>query len=455
LRSRSFGWLVARDTHTLLASRAYWLLLLATGFLTAQAATAAVATYAEMSAPAVGPAALAQGMSPLEGFVVPTFGALWLAGTLFLPFVAIHLFGHERRTGGWTLLIQGPARMRELLASKLLVITVAWLVAWIPVLLALILWRIAGNHLDGSETLAVFLGHLACSLLTIGIAAAAAAAMENEASAAVIVLGFTVGTWAVDFVGAERGGFLGALARITPGAVLHDFERGLVRVSGAAAVVVFAIAGFAIAAIWLSPRRRTAARAAQSVLAVATAVVITLAFAGSRASTDWSEDRRNSFPAADEHALATITAPVRVDVHLARGDPRTTDLRLGVFDKLARVVPNLTVTYRARTQTGLFEQSDSAYGEVWYAVGERRAMSRSSTPEIVLPIIEQLAGVTPTVEPAAAYPGYPLVGRPSGLGPLLFVGWPLLLCAGWFHYRHPRRATHALGAHRPPPGVAA
>jgi len=69
-----------------------------TGPLVGQAFITAVQSYAEMSGTGGGPAALAQGLSPLDGLVVPTLGAYDLATTFLFPFVAIRL-GDDREAG--------------------------------------------------------------------------------------------------------------------------------------------------------------------------------------------------------------------------------------------------------------------------------------------------------------------------------------------------------------------
>ena len=59
----------------------------------------AVDTYAEASGAGGGPAALAQGLSPLDGILVPTFGAYDLAVTLLFPFIAIRLISADKEIG--------------------------------------------------------------------------------------------------------------------------------------------------------------------------------------------------------------------------------------------------------------------------------------------------------------------------------------------------------------------
>ena len=65
-RRLNLGTLVAKEWRDLLASRAYWLLLLMIGPLVGQAFITAVNLYAEASGAGGGPAALPQGPTPLE-----------------------------------------------------------------------------------------------------------------------------------------------------------------------------------------------------------------------------------------------------------------------------------------------------------------------------------------------------------------------------------------------------
>src|SRR4051812_31397251 len=81
---RLFGWLVRKDFRELLSSRSSWLLLTGIGLLTGHSFITAVDTYAEMSGTGGGPAALREGLSPLEGVVVPVLSSLFLAATLLL-----------------------------------------------------------------------------------------------------------------------------------------------------------------------------------------------------------------------------------------------------------------------------------------------------------------------------------------------------------------------------------
>jgi len=61
---------------------------------------------------------LATGLSPLDGILVPTFGAFYVAVTLLFPFVAIRALGREKETGTLRLLVQLPETLSDEIASE-------------------------------------------------------------------------------------------------------------------------------------------------------------------------------------------------------------------------------------------------------------------------------------------------------------------------------------------------
>ena len=73
--TRVWLWLLEKELHELAASRSYWLLLVVVGVLIGHAFITSVNLYAEASGIGGGPAALAQGLSPLDGILTPTLGA--------------------------------------------------------------------------------------------------------------------------------------------------------------------------------------------------------------------------------------------------------------------------------------------------------------------------------------------------------------------------------------------
>jgi hypothetical protein len=419
LRWRSLAGLDARE---LFSSRALWLMLALLGPLVGHAFITAAGAYAEMSA-----GALAQGLDPQDGIAVPTFGAYDLAATFLLPFVAIRLLSAEKSSGALKLLLQSPAGPAAQVAVKALLLATIWLVALVPGAAALLLWRSYGGHLHGPAILALFAGHLLRALLAIAIALLAAAVSDSASTAAILALAFTVGTWALEFVAAGRGGPLERLAAFTPTAALRQFEQGLLRLDTVLVMLAASAGALLLAAAWLRPGARAIRL---GVVALATLAAVGLS---SRASTSWdvSEDRRSSFDPADEALLRSLPPPVAVTIKLAPEDPRLGDLERSVLLKLRRLVP-LEVRREGEGATGLFAKAGSGYGQLTWRVAGREVTSRSTTPRIVLDQLYALAGSSAPVRQAEAFPGYPLAAIPRGAALLFYALFPALCALGFF-----------------------
>src|SRR5262249_32053936 len=155
---------------------------------------------------------------------------------------------------------------------KLAAVFCAWLWCAIPVLSSVLIWWIVGGHLSPSETLTLLLGHLLYGLLIGAVALFAASITESSATAAIVPLGFTIGSWVLDFTIAGRPGWLEWFAGLSLTQVIRTFEQGLLSMSLVAGVVV-AICGFAaLATVWLPPGvavRRKLKRSAFCVVAAA------------------------------------------------------------------------------------------------------------------------------------------------------------------------------------------
>ena len=433
MRSHSFAQLLAKEWRELLASRSFWLLLLMIGPLVGHGFITAVGLYAEASGSGGGPAALSQGLTPLDGILVPTFGAYDLAAMFLFPFVAIRAIAAEKQSGALKLMLQLPGSLASKVAAKAVVLLGGWLVTLLPGLLAIVLWRSYGGHLYAPETLNLLLGHLLRAMLSAAIAVAAATLAENAASAAIVTLGFTVGTWALDFVAAGRGGFLQQLAAYTPTATLRFFEQGLLRLNIFIAMLAISIAGFGLATIWLHTGRTWRFRLIGT---ASLALVLGLVMLGGnsvRASWDLSENRRNSFSRADEAALRRIQQPLEITVVLSPEDPRLTDYEQNVLRKLRRVLPRIEVDYAASGRTGLFEKPEDHYGEIWYEMNGQKVMERSTIEPVVLEQIYKLAAINP---PAGSdenvSSGYPLAVRPRGAAWIFYGLWPLVTILLWW-----------------------
>jgi ABC-2 type transport system permease protein len=436
--------LLVKELREVVSGRALWTMLLILCPLLGFSFFQAVSLYGEASSAARDSPALASGLSPLDGVLVPTFGALYLAVTLLFPFVAIRALGREKETGALRLLVQLPYSVPTLIAAKMAAISVAWLIAIIPALSALAIWAVLGGHVHAPETLNLLLGQLLYGLLVGAIALFAAAVSEGSATAAIVTLAFTIGSWVLDFALAGQPGLLEWIARLSLTQTLRSFEQGLLSI-GLLLGIASATGGFAaLAAVWLHPGVPSRSRLIRSIACVAIVAAALAVATQIRASLDLTEDRRNSFPAADQRALAELREPLTITVHLAPEDPRYVDLRRNVLAKLERVLPHVTIRLATAGQSVVGSTSDDAYGEIEYSYGggtaKKSAKTRSTSHREALPLLYGLAG-KPIPTPAAGedYPGYPLVSSGQAALPWFFGALPLLIVmAWWWTSRAPR-----------------
>jgi ABC-type transport system involved in multi-copper enzyme maturation permease subunit len=437
--------LLAKELGEMTSGRALWTMLLLLCPLVGYSFFQAVSLYGEASAAALQSPVLASGLSPLDGVLVPTLGSFYVAVTLLFPFVAIRALGHEKETGALRLLVQLPYRPATLIMVKLVAVLGAWMCASLVALSALVIWAMMGGHLSAPETLNLLLGHLLYGLLVGAVALWATAISESAATAAIITLAFTIGSWVLDFTVAGQPGMLAWLSALSLTQTLHVFEQGLLS-AGLLLGVAAAIAGFmALAAVWLPPGVTLRAKLARSAACLAaTALVLGIA-SQIGVAVDVSEDRRNSFPLADQRALARLSAPLVITVHLAAEDPRYVDVRRNVLGKLARIVPNLTLRLADGRQNFVSSADEAAYGEIEYSYAGRRDVSRSTSPREILPLLYDLAQLPhPAPIAAADYPGHPLVADGRAALAWFLVALPLLIGLVWWRTRRPRPAERRM-----------
>lgn len=436
----AWTWLLRKEWRELMSSRSWWVMLALMGPLVGVSFIGAVRSYAEASGLGGTAAGLADALFPLDGVVAPTFSAYEIAASFLLPFVAIRAVAGDRQSGALKLELQQSIPPLGMMSAKALVLAAGWILAALPVLFAGLLWVSYGGSLYPPEVAALVLGHLLNAGLVIAFAAAAAALSEHPSTAAILVLAFTVGTWVLSFVAAFQGGIWEQIASYTPSEMLQTFRRGLVRLDLALAATVLIAAGFVLAAAWIRLGVAVQRRAMESAVIVAVAGALVFGASFVRPSWDVSENERNSFSQSEAAILGKIAAPLRIEAHLAPEDPRRFDLERQTLSKLRRTMPRLTVEYVSSTSTGLFEQASANYGEIYYDLGGKRAVGRTTTTDGVLDAIYELAGVQPPLEGEAGHRGHPLAAQPTGAMPLFYIVWPLAVF-GLGLYFHRRRMT--------------
>lgn len=426
--------LLKKELAEIISGRALWTMLLLVCPLIGYSFVQAVSLYSEASASALQSPSAATSLSPLDGILVPTFGSFYVAVTLLFPFVAIRVLGQEKESGSLRLLVQLPYRSSTLILVKLSAVLAAWAVASIPALSVLLIWALLGGHLAPLETLNLLFGHLLYGLLVGSIALFAATISDSSATAAIIALAATIGSWVIDFAFAGSSGLSAWMAQISLTQTLRSFEQGLLS-CGLVLGVVAVIAGFAaLSSVWLPPGAPIRAKFTGSVFCVlATAVALGVATQIGK-SIDVAEDRRNSFSPADQSLLATLRLPLVVTVHLVPEDPRYVDLQRNVLGKLERAMPNVSVVLAGKRQD--FAGDREAYGKIEYIYGDRSDVSRSTSPREILPLLYTLAGMHPPAPtPGAEYPGYPLVVNGETTLIWFVGGLPLLIALAWWRSR--------------------
>jgi ABC-2 type transport system permease protein len=428
--------LLVKELREILSGRALWTMLLLMCPLLGYSFFQAVSLYSDASTAGLQSPLLASSLSPLDGVLVPTLGAFYVAATLLFPFVAIRVLGQEKESGALRLLVQLPYRSPTLITAKLAAVLAAWMLSSIPALSALVMWRLLGGHLSAPETLNLLFGHLLYGLLVGAIALFAASVSESAATAAIVTLAFTIGSWVLDFTVAGHPGVLEWISRLSLTQVLRTFEQGLLSAALVVGIGTAACGFAALAAVWLPPGvqvRDKVIRSIACVFAVALALGLTTQV---KFTLDVTEDRRNSFPAADQRLLASLAQPLFVTVHLAPEDPRYADLQRNVLAKLERAMPKVSIRLAAGQQGLAASIGDDRYGEVEYTYGARSDVSRSTSPREILPMLYGLAEVGPPAPaPGSDYPGYPLVAIGQVTLPWFFFGLPICIAFAWWWSR--------------------
>jgi len=434
LRSRSpFTWLLEKEWRELLSSRAWWVMLLLIGPLVGVSFISAVRTYAELSGYGGSADGVGEAFSPLVGIWAPTFSACELAAAFLLPFVAIRVVAGDRQSGALKLELQQSMPVFARVAAKTLVLFAGWILASAPTLAAVVLWRSYGGSVYPPELLSVATGHLLNAALTIALASAAAALTDHPSTAAIVTLSVTVGTWILNFIAAVQGGAWERAAGYTPTAMVAEFQHGLIRLDVTIATSLLVALGLILATIWTRLGMSVRRRACESVAIGAVTAAALFACTFVNVNWDLSENRMNSFPRADEDALLQIHEPLRIEAHLAAEDPRRLELERRALSKLRRVLPRVEVRYLANTTTGMFEQANQHYGEIWYELGGRRAMNRGTSAESVLEAIYSLAGMVPPPESGEIFRGHPLAVPPRRAAAVFYGMWPAaIIAAGVF-----------------------
>lgn len=434
--------LFVKEFREILAGRAFWIMLFLLSLLMGYSFVQAVNLYREASRTALQFPQLARGMSPLDGILVPTWGAFYLAMTLLFPFIAIRLIGNEKQSGSLKLLLQLAPSPRAIVLVKTLALAASWGVMLIPACSSLLLWAAMGGHLYLPETFNLVLGHALYALVIACIAFLAAALTESTATAAIVALAFILGSWVLDFASGSQGGWLKHLSFLSLTASLRAFEHGLFDLVQALRLCIAAASLLGLTMIWLPPGTPLIRKLSHTIAVAALASAMAFLSGLLIFYSDVTEDRRNSFNPSDELALKAMNLPLRITIHMNPEDSRLKEMERNVLAKLRRAVPKVKITYVYSGESGSFGSGDDPnYGLIVYAYAGKRDKSTSNSDEEILSILHNLAGQQVTAVPEPEYKGYPLVAD-TILSEIWYYGvLPCFLALAWWLTRHAPRGT--------------
>jgi len=397
------------ETRKLVGNRAFWILLLFLCPLLGYSFGQAIDLFSAASRTALERPELASGMTTLDGVLVPTLGAFYLATTLLFPFVAIRALGHEKQSGALKLGVQLPVSETELVVLKLGAICLVWALSLAPAISAIVFWRCFGGFVSIVELANLVLGHALYAVVIASVALFAAAVTDSVSSGAIVTLAFTLGFWVLDFTVGSQGGPLAYLASLSPTAVLRECERGWFSLPQIAQSGVLALCFTALAVAWLPSGVTSRRKIANSAIILVASTIIFAAVANARFYADVTVDRRNSFNPADETALRQMKEPLTITIYLSPDDSRLREMESNILAKVRRIVPRVYIRYGAVPSVGPFgAPEDDRYGLIKYEYQGRREESRSNSFREILPILHELAGVSVTPVETPAFVGHPL-----------------------------------------------
>lgn len=393
-----------------LRGNSLWLILFGTSYLIGFGFTQGAGLFGEASRSARGAPGLLAGINPFDGVFVPTFGSFYLVQTLLLPFVTVGIFASEKESGARKLNFLAPWSQFAGVLSHFFVFLTVWSVIFALPLSTLVVWKVSGGHLFLPETMNLILGHFLYCLVIFGISYFATAVTDSGASAAIVVLGFTLGSWILDFVAPAQTGWLLELSTLSLTSQIRSFESGLLDLGVLLRMILLSSALVYIGKCVSEPGLRGLRKFVRVFTVFLVCAGIFVLIPRQKFSFDLTEDQRHSFDRPSERALGSFPDILELRIGLSPDDSRFKDFNRSILSPLIRSVPRLKYEFDTHTKVMNSIKSDGndSYGIITYSYRGRTDQSRSTSPEEVLPIIFGLASQKVESPPEAPYHGYPL-----------------------------------------------
>ncbi len=403
--------------------------------------TQAMSLFSEASRAALEHKELAPGMNPLEGVLVPVFGSLYLVTTLLFPFVAIRPVSMEKQSGSLKLILQLRNSPLSIILLKAAATFLAWSLAFSTVILAIVWWKVLGGHAHLPELFNLALGHSLYAFVILGLSFLISSITGSSSTAAIFVLGVTLGSWVLDFSASTQSGeTMRWLPTLSLTAALRNFERGLFSSPDAVRLLIIGFGSLLLSSVFIQIGKSTKEKISfAGIVSIGCLALIALG-AVFPFYRDLSEDRRNSLPIEDEAIFRALPHKVDIRIFLTPDDPRYRDLERQLLSKFRRTIPHVQVKLMDTGKTALYGVGGTDnYGLNQYEYDGQVEQSRSTSPREILPIIHRLTGNAPPQSTNVYYPGYPLVAGSEAISCIFYLVFPLFFIAlWWWSYRLPR-----------------
>jgi len=399
--------LFIKETGDLLRSKAGLLFnILAVG-LAGFSFQSAVELYSNASVQAIGNPFYSSGFEPVQGVFTPTFGGLFIAFSLLLPFVFIQLIGTEKRQNTLALLYQLPCGFNTILLVKAAA-GILFLVVTLGISSSVfIFWFLMHGHLYFPEIALLLSGYFLYGCIILALSLFISSLFSNTSTASLLTLFAVLASWIIDFAkDMNISPLLMHVSNWSFTANLKPFENGILSLRSIiySIFIILFFYGLTYLNMRFDLRNRWRYFLSACLLsAFSLGIVNTLEL-----KIDVTESSRNSFPSEICRAIAALPSLSMV-VYLEKTDSRFKDWDKTILQKLLMIRPGMHVDF----PTGAILKRN--YGKFVYTVNGKSGETFSNSEEEIFPLIFGLAGQKAPDAKDGTFSGYPLTADPQTL----------------------------------------
>jgi len=421
---KTFFILLLKELKDIFLLRGGLLFLVIFSFVFGYSFLNAVNLYSNASIAAVNNPLYARGFEPAPGIFIPTYGALFVLFSLFLPFVVIPLISIEKKQNTLAILTQIPFSFAKILTAKITSSILFLLFILFLTIPSVIIWKGYGGHIPWNELSLLMFGYLLYGIFVISVSFSSASIFNNTASASIFSIGIIISSWVIDFSKDMMNAphIIRLISGWTLTRTLKYFEKGIFSTTAVIYLIILSAAFFTLSYLFL----RFDLRHKWKWIFFGLIVFILSIFIISKlnANFDVTKSRRNSFPVNISKTIEKVPN-IEIDVYMRKSDSRFIDYTRSFLDKLFLIRNDVKV----KMMTG--DALKKNYGLFIYKVTGKSKQTYSNAEEEIFPIIWHLAGIkVDKNNKQEIFSGYPLVinkGRSALILYIYFLSIPLVL----------------------------